>query len=127
MQEILTSLEGVVCHMNDILVHGRSLAEHDTRLYTILERLKKAGLLLNTEKCAFATTNVNFFGHVIDGKNVRINPERIQALTKMPAPHDIIKIGRLLSMLNQISKFIPHLANKTQPIHELLRKDVSFQ
>ncbi len=127
MQEILRGLDGVVCHMDDVLIHGHSLEEHDKRLYAVLERLKKAGLVLNPDKCVFASSQVKFLGHIIEEQKVRVDPERIQALVNMPAPRDISEIRRLLGMLNQLSKFIPHLATKTQSIRELLRRDVVFK
>ena len=36
MSELLTSLQGVLCHMDDILVFGKDDAEHNQRLETVL-------------------------------------------------------------------------------------------
>ena len=37
MSEVLVDLEGVVCMMDDILVHGSSESEHDKRLAEVLQ------------------------------------------------------------------------------------------
>ena len=37
----LEGLEGVICIMDDILVHGRTQAEHDKRLDSVLARLSQ--------------------------------------------------------------------------------------
>ena len=53
MSEILSGLEGVVCMMDDVLVHGRTQEEHDQRLDAALARISNAGVTLNAEKCEF--------------------------------------------------------------------------
>ena len=42
MSEILEGLEGVVCMVNDILVHGWTQEEHDKQLDAALERIAQA-------------------------------------------------------------------------------------
>ena len=53
MSEILSELEGMVCLIDDVLVHGKSQEEHDQRLKKVLERVKQVGLTLNVGKCEF--------------------------------------------------------------------------
>lgn len=50
MSEILQDVEGAVCLIDDILVHGRSQEEHNRRLIAVLHRLQEAGLTLNEKK-----------------------------------------------------------------------------
>jgi len=50
MAEILQDVEGVVCLMDDVLVHGKSQEEHDRRLMVVLQKLQDAGLTLNQKK-----------------------------------------------------------------------------
>ena len=80
MSEILTGMEGVVCMMDDILVHGRTKEEHDKILMETLHRLQEAEITLNTGKCQFLQTSVTFLGHLIDGEGVRSNQEKSQPL-----------------------------------------------
>ena len=54
MSEILPGLEGVVCMVDDVLVHGRTQEEHDQRLDAVLARISNAGVTLNAEKCEFS-------------------------------------------------------------------------
>ena len=62
MDAILQGLDGVVCHMDNILVFGRDKAEHDARLRKVLDRLSQAGLTLNLEKFEFAKTQLEYLG-----------------------------------------------------------------
>ena len=54
MAEVLAGLEGVIVHVDDVLVYGRIQEEHDTRLHAILKRIKSAGGTLNKDKCKFS-------------------------------------------------------------------------
>lgn len=48
MSHIIGSLEGV-CHMDDVLMHGTTVAEHDSRVRSMLTRIHEAGLTLNSK------------------------------------------------------------------------------
>ena len=65
MSSILSGIEGVVCLIDDILVHGRDRSEHDQRLEEVLRRLENAKVTLNREKCEFAKSSVKYLGHII--------------------------------------------------------------
>ena len=64
MSQILEGLEGVVCHMDDILIHGPMQEVHDQRVRRVLNRLQESGVTLN-EKCEFSKSEITFLGHVI--------------------------------------------------------------
>ena len=49
MSAVLKGLEGVVCQMDDVLVFGCTVAEHDKRLMAVLKRIEEAGATLNRE------------------------------------------------------------------------------
>ena len=66
MSEILSGLEGVVCMVDDVLIHGRTQEEHDQQLDAALARLRQAGVTLNVEKCKFSQARVKFLGHIVD-------------------------------------------------------------
>ena len=65
MTELLEGLPGVVCYLDDIVVIGRTLAEHDSNLCKVLEAIEKSGLKLNKDKCVFRQKKIKFLGHII--------------------------------------------------------------
>ena len=70
MSKVLEGLDGVVCQVDDVLVFGKDQAEHDARVITALEQIKKAGVTLNKEKCEFRKRQVKFLGHLIDAEGI---------------------------------------------------------
>ncbi|XP_048236436.1 uncharacterized protein LOC125371759 [Haliotis rufescens] len=123
MQQVLEGLDGVVCQMDDILIHGHDESEHDQHVAAALSRLRDAGITLNLEKCQFSKNKVKFLGHIIDSTGIYADPDKIHAITRMSEPQKVSDIRTFLGMVNQLAKFVPNLASKTQPLRELLVKD----
>ena len=120
---ILKGLEGVVCQMDDVLVFGRNVTEHDKRLMAVLIRIKEAGATLNHEKCSFGQCRIKFLGHVIDPEGISANPDKLKAMTEMEAPKNVTELRRFLGVVNHLGKFSANLATLSQPLWELLSKN----
>ena len=89
----------------------------------VLSRLEGLGMTLNSEKCQFAQSSVKFLGHVVDSSGIRPDPSKVSAIRNVPAPENMGDVWRFLGMVNQPSKFAPHLAEMTKPPRDLLVKD----
>ena len=87
MSSILDGLEGVVCQMDDILVHRKDQAQHDTQLKAVLQCLQEAGL--NSEKCQFSCSCVNFLRYVVDQESVHLDPDKVAAIVQVQPPRDV--------------------------------------
>ncbi|GFS21854.1 Pol polyprotein [Elysia marginata] len=122
MSEILRDIEGVICHMDDILVHAPTQSVHDDRVRIVLQRLQEAGLTVN-EKCAFSKPFVRFLGHIIDGQGIHADPETVEGIREFSAPSNVTELQRFLGMVNQLTKFTPELATHTEPLRQLLKRD----
>lgn len=127
MSQILEGLDGVLCQMDDGLVYRDTQAQHDTRLLAVLGRLQEAGVPLRGEKCEFSKSHVKFLGQIIDAAGMRADPSKVRTVTDMEEPEDVSGVRRFLGMVNHLGKYLPHLAEKTQPLWDLLKKQNMFQ
>ncbi|XP_030846949.1 uncharacterized protein K02A2.6-like [Strongylocentrotus purpuratus] len=118
MSGILEGLEGVIYYMDDVLIHGATTAEHDTRVRAVLQRVVEAGLTLNS-KCEFSRETMKFLGHIVDATGVKIDPEKTWAIREVPAPRTITELQRFMGIVHQVGKFLPNLV----VLRVLLRKD----
>ena len=116
MSKILSDLTGVVCLMDDILIHGKTQSEHDSHLEKVSSCLQKSNLTLKVEKCKFSQKSICFLGHIIDGKGIHPNPDKIKAIQQTPRPTNVGDIRCFLGMVIQITKFSPNLAEVTEPL-----------
>ena len=126
MSSVLEGLEGVICHMDDTLIHGSTQEVHDARVRLVLERLQNAGITLN-DKCEFSKQKIKFLGHVISDKGVEADPDKTKAVREFPQPTTVTELQRFNGMVNQLAKFVPDLATINEPLRQLLRKDRLFQ
>ena len=120
MNEILEGQEGVLCHMDDVLIFGRNQQEHDARLHSVLQKIQEAGATLNPEKCEFSKTCLSFLGHIVDKHGISPDPNKTRAIREMERPRSIIELRRFMGMVNQLGKFTPRIAELSQPLRELL-------
>ena len=120
MNVLLEGLDGVVCLIDDVLIHGKDQEEHDARLRRVLERLDNANVTLNLEKCEFSKDSVKFLGYVVDRHGVRADPEKTSAICQMDAPCSVSELRRFLGMVNQLGKFSPRISELTEPLRQLL-------
>ena len=122
MEKILAGLPGVLCHMDDVLIFGKNVQEHDTRLEQVLLQIQAAGATLNQEKCQFRKSTLKFLGHLVDATGIRPDPDKTSAIANMPTPQNISDLRCFMGMINQLGKFSSNLAELTQPLRELLSK-----
>ena len=119
IEEILTGLPGCKNISDDIIVFGVTTAEHDQNLYGVLTRLQQHNVCLNKDKCSFAKSEFTFYGHIFSSKGLRVNPEKIEAITNMSAPENVSEVKSLLGMARYISRNTPEYATITVPLRAL--------
>ena len=111
----------MLCQMDDVLIWGATQLQHDERLRAALSRLQEAGVTLN-EKCEFSKSTIKFLGQVISASGVSADPDKVNAVKSMKEPSNVSEVRGLLGMINHLGKFLPHLAEKTCPLRDLLKK-----
>ncbi|XP_064488339.1 uncharacterized protein LOC135400436 [Ornithodoros turicata] len=115
MAHTVFGLNGVVCNMDDILVHAKTREEHDDRVRKVLARLQDYGVTLSKDKCVFGVQRAKFLGHIIDEEGIHPDDTKVKAIQDMKPPTSLTELKSFLGMVNYLGKFIPHLADILQP------------
>lgn len=89
MATILSGIKGCINHVDDTLVHGKTIEEHDANLRQVLTALHKGGVTLNPNKCIFRTTECIFLGYIITGNGIRPLHDKVKAIIDLPVPKDL--------------------------------------
>ena len=126
IQEKFGNLPGCEIIMDDMLIYGEDVQTHDARLKEVLKTVEEAGIKLNKDKCHFQQSQVKYFESIISGNGIKPDPEKVEAISKMPAPSNITALRSLMGMLNYFTKFVQDLATEMKPISDLLKNDVTF-
>lgn len=127
MFEIFGSVEGCCFYIDDLLIYGNSVEQHNERLEKILNIAKESNLKFNSEKCKFLVSEVKYMGHIITSEGMKADDSKVQAIRDMPIPKDKKDVQRFLGMITYMSKFVDNLSEKTVPLRNLLKKDSIFQ
>ncbi|RXN30291.1 retrotransposon-like family member retr-1 [Labeo rohita] len=126
MENIIEGLEGVRAYIDDIIIWGSSLQEHNSRLTKVLQKIRVSGLKLNKDKCQFGVQELLFLGDKLSSQGIQPDSEKINAILKMKCPTERKGVQRIMGMVNYIGKFIPNLSSKTSCLRELLQKTTDF-
>ncbi|KAM7281966.1 uncharacterized protein ISCGN_002124 [Ixodes scapularis] len=124
--QLLQGMEGVLCHMDDILIWASSSKQHEQRLREVLRRLSSAGLTLNEDKCVFRVRSIKFLGHQVDSDGVRPDETIVNAVKEMPIPTSKQEVKRIMGMATYLGRFVPHLSDLLHPLSSLLSSKVDF-
>ncbi|GJT89869.1 putative reverse transcriptase domain-containing protein [Tanacetum coccineum] len=88
----------VIVFINDILIYSKSKQEHKEHLKLILELLKKEELYAKFSKCEFWIPKVQFLGHVIDSKEIHVDPTKIDSIKYWASPKSPTEIRQFLGL-----------------------------
>jgi transposase InsO family protein len=126
VEGILCDQPNTVCFFDDILIFSNSEKEHEGHLQAALKKLRDAGLKLNRQKCEFSKREIEFLGYIISGDGIKIDPAKIEAITKMPDPTNVAELRRFLGMVNFLGRHLPNLSQVLHPLNKLLEKDTAW-
>lgn len=124
MTDLFGDLEGVEIVMDDMLVHGKTLEEHNNRLEAVLKRARENDLKLNPKKSKIAQSEVKYIGHIITGEGLKPSPERIESIVDMKRPENFAELESWLGMIAYVAKFIPNLSEVNAKLRELKKEEM---
>ena len=113
---IISDIQGSANSQDDIVIWGKTFAEHDNRLRKVLLKVRESSLKLNKNKCQCYKNSIVFLGQIISSGGIRVDPSKTDAITKMPVPKSLTELQRFLGMVNYLGKFIPNFAEVSAPL-----------
>lgn len=103
MEEVITGIEGVMIMIGDIIVHGQTFAEHQTRLSKVKQRLFDYNLTINESKSLYNVPELDFLGF-------RITVQKTNHTTRS-----------FLGLVSYVGSFIHHLADKRARLQQAIK------
>ncbi|GMP78570.1 hypothetical protein CsSME_00034472 [Camellia sinensis var. sinensis] len=114
------------CYIDDLVVKSKEETSHLKDLQRVFERCKKYRLRMNPLKCAFGVTAGKFLGCIVHRHGIDPDPAKVAAIKNMPRPTSLDELRTFLGRASYLRRFIPAMAEITQPFNSLLKKDVRF-
>ena len=129
MELVLSGLSYEVCliYLDDILVFSRTFEEHIDRLAAVFSRLEQHTLKLKASKCHLFQRQVTFLGHVVSQDGIECDSDKTAAIADWPRPTNIHEVRMFCGLASYYRTFIPAFANIARPLHDLTRKNATFE
>ena len=65
-------------------------------------------------------------GHIISEKGIKVDKEKIDMISKLPSPTNVMTVRKLLGHAGFYRRFIMDFSKITKPLYKLLEKDAKF-
>lgn len=127
MDKVIADMPGTAAYLDDIIVSGKTIAEHNERVLSLFNRLQNAGLKVKLEKCAFLETSMKYLGFIICAEGRKPDPDKVTAIVKLPPPTNVAELRSLLGMITFYSAFVSNLREIRGPLDKLLQKDTKIE
>jgi cleavage and polyadenylation specificity factor subunit 1 len=120
MDRLFFDIPCVFVYLDDLLVASRSVEEHRAHLRAVLQRLHDNGLVINTGKCVWGQSSLEFLGHQVSASGVAPLASRIEAVKNFPRPRTVQQLQAFLGLINFYRRFIPAAAAILRPLTDAL-------
>ncbi|GKE15868.1 putative mitochondrial protein [Tanacetum coccineum] len=94
----------------------------NTHLQLVMQVMKQNSLYAKMSKCTFATTQVEYLGHIISGKGVSTDPSKITAMKKWPTLVNVKQLRGFLGLTGYYRRFQQNYAIISKPLTTLPKK-----
>ncbi len=111
----------VLVYLDDVIVFGKTLEEHEDRLLKVLDRLGEVGLKLSVDKCQICLPRVKYLGHIVSADGVAPDPKKIEAVTTWPLPTNLKTLQSFLGFCGYYRRFIQSYSEIVRPLTELTK------
>lgn len=118
--------ESCFVYLDDLIVFGNNLINHNKNLTKILQRLREVNLKLNPNKCEFLKKDILYLGHIISAEGVSPDPSKIEVLQNYPVPKDSNETKRFVAFANYYRKFVKNFSHIATPLNRLTKKGQKF-
>jgi transposase InsO family protein len=121
MHTVLRNENWVKCliYLDDVLIFGKNIEEHDARLRSVLQKIREAGLKLSPEKCHLFQKEVAYLGHIVSSKGIQTSREKIEKVNNFRSPSNGDELRSFLGLCGYYRRYIKDYALIVAPLEKL--------
>ncbi len=127
IQDQLQKIPNSLNISDDVIVFGKTKAEHDTALASVCQKFADSNLTLNKNKCEFNKPSITFFGFVFSDKGIAPDLDKVNFIKSSQAPTTASGVRSFLGMATYCAKFIHRFSDVSEPLRKLTKKNQPFQ
>ena len=109
-------------YMDDVIIFSNSWDDHIDHIKTVLDTIRKAGLMANPTKCRWGGEYMEFLGHRVGGGCLSMPTHRVEALSRYSLPTTKKGLRAFLGSIGFYRRYVIQLANQTSVLTPLTTK-----
>lgn len=78
------------------------------------------------ENCEFSKVRLTVLGQVLHAHVIIADPEKTEALARLPPPGNVAELRISLGMVNHLTKCFRGITEKMEPLLEILQSDATW-
>jgi hypothetical protein len=111
----------VKIYIDDVVVKSKGYKEHLADLRETLECMRRHGLRMNPNECAFGVSAGQFLDFMVHERGIEAGQKSMKAIDEVVPPTNKTKLQSLLGKINFIRRFISNLSEMILPFSSLLK------
>ena len=113
-------------YIDDILIYNKTKKEHTKHVQQIFQKLQKAGLQLDIDKCEFFIKEIKYLGLIITPESIKMDQKKLSAVLDWSILQNLKDIQSFLGFANFYKRFIRDFSKMAAPLNALVKKDILF-
>src|ERR1043165_9807424 len=126
MNDVLRSVIAKIAmvYLDDIIIFSKgTLQNHIRDVERVFHLIQQATLQIKIKKYKFFQKEIKFLGHKISQKGIATDPEKIEAMQKLPTPRNLKDVQSVLGLFQYYKNFVKDFARIAGPIYLALKRD----
>ena len=103
-------------YLDDVLIYSNNFDQHLQHLHQVLSILNHHRFQLNTSKCEFIRTIIDYLGHTISSHGTTPIKERIERIINLPQPKSLKQANAFIGGIGYYRKYIKDYTKIAAPI-----------
>jgi len=126
-------LNGVEVVADNTLVYGsgdtetEAVVDHDRNLESLLKRAREVNLKFNKTKLRLRIKALPYLRNLLASEGLKPDPAKVKMILKLPKPTVVTAVQRFVDFANYLSRFLPNLSQKCEPLRGLTGKGATWQ
>ena len=88
------------------MVYSKTEEQHEKHLREVLETLRRERIFARFFNCEFWLRGVQFLGHLVNQKDILVDPAKIEVVMQWEIPRSPIEIRSFLGLAGYYRRFI---------------------
>ena len=128
MSNLFQDLEYVRTYIDDLLVITKGdYQDHLTKLGTVLNKLRRAGLKVNAKKSFFAQQQLEYLGYWVTTKHISPLESKVRAIQAIAPPENKKQLRRFIGIVNYYRDAWIRRSHILTPLTQLTGKETKWE